>query len=59
MGVNCCYRCVKRTITCHSTCEEYLAQAEQNRRNREARAEIREREDLIIGYINSHRKGKH
>lgn len=28
---NACYGCTKRTMTCHSTCEEYAKFTEENR----------------------------
>lgn len=30
-----CYGCKKRTITCHSTCPEYLVEKAENDRNNE------------------------
>lgn len=39
MAVTCCYKCPRRTETCHfdGTCEEYLKQSKANEADREAR----------------------
>lgn len=37
MAIRCCYKCEKRTATCHTTCEEYLKQYEANKAEREAK----------------------
>lgn len=33
--VTCCYNCKKRTVGCHGTCDEYLAQKAKNNKIKE------------------------
>jgi hypothetical protein len=45
--ITCCYKCPRRAVACHTTCEEYLKQYEANRLEREAK----HRNSAVNGYI--------
>ena len=51
--VKCCYECTKRTVGCHSTCEEYKAAKEAIAKENEL---IKKRKDEYYG---PHGKYKH
>ena len=45
-----CYRCEKRQIGCHASCEDYLKErAERDALNQEIRAK-KEREQIAVGF---------
>lgn len=35
--MSCCYKCEKRTMTCHGTCEDYAREMELNEKRRNER----------------------
>ena len=37
MGITVCKECPERTVGCHSTCERYKAEVEENRKENERR----------------------
>lgn len=48
--VNACYKCKRRTASCHVTCEDYIKFAEENAQARAERAK-RKREYLEVSEV--------
>lgn len=51
--IKCCKDCQERAINCHSTCEKYLLEAEQNRIQREQKRKFNEGNVSVIEYNRS------
>ena len=60
LGCKCCYKCVKRTMTCHSTCGEYkgfrAAKDEENAKIHAAKKAERNINGYIIESIEKNRR---
>ena len=54
--IKCCKDCKERTINCHSTCEKYLLEAEQNRIQREQKRKLNEGNVSVLEYKRNHYK---
>ena len=54
--ITCCKDCQERTINCHSTCEKYLLEAEQNRIQREQKRKFNEDNVSVLEYKRNHYK---
>ena len=52
----CCKDCQDRAINCHSTCEKYLREAEQNRIQREQKHKFNEGNVSVLEYKRNHYK---
>lgn len=55
----CCFNCTKRTVGCHSTCEEYKATKEELYNEQKKTYEGRVKDSIYTGYaVNAARKAK-
>ena len=54
--VTCCKDCQDRAINCHSTCEKYLREVEQNLRDREQKRKFNEGHVSVVAYKRNHYK---
>ena len=54
--VTCCKDCQERAINCHSTCEKYKLEVEQNLRDREKKRKFNEGHVAVVAYKRNHYK---
>ena len=54
--ITCCKDCQDRAINCHSTCEKYRKEVEQNRIDREQKRKFNEGHALVVEYKRNHYK---
>lgn len=54
--ITCCKDCQDRAINCHSTCEKYLREVEQNRIKREQKRKFNEGHVSVVEYKRNHYK---
>ena len=54
--VTCCKDCQDRAINCHSTCEKYRKEVEQNRIDREKKRKFNEGHVSVVAYKRNHYK---
>ena len=52
----CCKDCQERAINCHSTCEKYRKEVEQNRIDREQKRKFNEGHVSVVEYKSNHYK---
>ena len=52
----CCKDCRERAINCHSTCEKYRKEVEQNRIDREQKRKFNEGHVSVVAYKRNHYK---
>ena len=52
--VTCCKDCQARAINCHSTCEKYHKEVEQNRIDREQKRKFNEGHVAVVEYKRNH-----
>ena len=52
----CCKDCQERAINCHSTCEKYRKEVEQNRIDREQKRKFNEGHVAVVAYKRNHYK---
>ena len=52
----CCKDCQERAINCHSTCEKYRKEVEQNRIDREQKRKFNEGHMAVVAYKRNHYK---
>ena len=45
--MSCCYKCPKRTMTCHGTCEDYAKEMEENEKRRNERIKEIQNEEAL------------
>lgn len=45
--MSCCYGCLKRTMTCHGTCEDYAKEMEENKEKRKERIKNIEKKEAF------------
>ena len=51
MRHNCCYKCERRTMNCHSTCEDYHKLQKANEERAKAIRKAKDKNNLIDGYV--------
>ena len=54
--VTCCKDCQERAINCHSTCEKYRKEVEQNRIDKEQKRKFNEGHVAVVAYKRNHYK---
>ena len=54
--ITCCKDCQDRAINCHSTCEKYKLEVEQNRIKREQKRKFNEGHVSVVEYTRNHYK---
>ena len=52
----CCKDCQERAINCHSTCEKYRKEVEQNRIDKEQKRKFNEGHVAVVAYKRNHYK---
>lgn len=45
--MSCCYKCEKRTVTCHGTCEDYAEEMRLNEIKRKERIKDRQKREAM------------
>lgn len=50
-GTNCCYKCDRRTMTCHSTCEDYKKYSDALKKKREQENKERMKNNTYMDYV--------